>query len=80
LIRRGQRQVGQPIRIDREAMSRVGRHDHKALFQVAEQGHLAHDTQNPLVIDVPAFSLERMGHASIAIARKFEDDPLDLIA
>jgi hypothetical protein len=77
LIRRGQRQVGQPIRIDREAMSRVG---HKALFQVAEQGHLAHDTQNPLVIDVPAFSLERMGHASIAIARKFEDDPLDLIA
>jgi hypothetical protein len=49
-------------------------------LQLAEQGFLAHDAQHPLVVDRPAVTLQLLGDAPIAVARKGQDDVLDRVS
>src|SRR2546427_6099406 len=62
------------IRIDRKAMARIGGRNHKAFFEMAQQGLFLHNAQHSLVIDSPPFTSQRMGYTPITIASKFQDD------
>lgn len=61
-------------------MPRIGRLNHKTFFQMTQQALLPHDAQDSLVIDHLSLSPRLMGHSSIAIAGKLQDDALDLIS
>ena len=55
-------------------MPRIGGRNHKAFFEMAQQGLFLHNAQDALVIDSPPITSQSMGHTPIAIASKFQDD------
>ena len=61
-------------------MPRIGGRDYKTFFQMAQERLFAHDAQYPLVIEDLPLASERMRHAPVAIAWKFQDDLFNLIA
>src|SRR5438477_484371 len=52
---------------------------HKLPLQVTQQRFFTHNTQHSLVIHAPASSHQGMGHTSIAIACKLQNDVLNRV-
>ncbi len=77
LVEPVERSLREQVGIGPIPVGRVGG-ENEAPFELAQQGLLAHDAQDPLLVDrSPAGAAQRMRHAAVAVAGKVQHDPLD---